>query len=55
MTPGDWGLLQPVTASTPGAAGDDQVLAAMVAVEAALLRAWARVDGTDDDAAARAL
>ena len=55
MTPGDWGLLQPVTAGTPDAAGDDQVLAAMVAVEAALLRAWARVDGTDDDAAARAL
>lgn len=55
MTAGDWGLLQPATAGTPDAAGDDQVLAAMVQVEAALLRAWATVDGTTDDAAARAL
>jgi 3-carboxy-cis,cis-muconate cycloisomerase len=55
MTAGDWGLLQPTTAGTRDAAGDDQVLAAMVRVEAALLRAWARVDGASDDEAARAL
>lgn len=55
MTPGDWGLLQPVTAGTRDAVGDDEVLAAMVQVEAALLRAWARLDGSDDDSAARAL
>lgn len=55
MTSGDWGLLQPVTAGAPDAAGDDHVLAAMVQVEAALLRAWAGVDDSDDDAAAREL
>ena len=55
MTTGDWGMLQPATAGTPDAADDDHVLAAMVQVEAALLRAWARLEGTDDDAAARAL
>lgn len=55
MTTSDWGLLQPATAGTRDVAGDDQVLAAMVQVEAALLRAWGRVDGTDDDSAARAL
>lgn len=51
MTASDWGLLQPVTAGTPDVPGDDDVLAAMVRVEAALLRAWAAEDGGGDDAA----
>ncbi|WP_456843698.1 lyase family protein [Cellulomonas sp. P5_C6] len=55
MTPGDWGLLQPATAGTRDAAGDDQVLAAMVQAEAALLRSWARLEGTSYEAAARVL
>ncbi|MEZ0447545.1 lyase family protein [Cellulomonas sp. ICMP 17802] len=55
MTAGDWGLLQPTTAGTRDAAGDDQVLAAMVRVEAALLRAWAAVDDEGDGGAARLL
>src|ERR1700712_5487758 len=55
MTAGDWGLLQPVGAGTRATAGDDQVLAAMVAVEAALLRAWGTVDGASYEPAARVL
>jgi 3-carboxy-cis,cis-muconate cycloisomerase len=55
VTAADWGLLQPVTAGTPDVPGDDEVLAAMVRVEAALLRAWAAEDGDADDAAARLL
>jgi 3-carboxy-cis,cis-muconate cycloisomerase len=55
MTAADWGLLQPVTAGTPDAPGDDDVLAAMVRVEAALLRAWVAEDGGGDDDAARVL
>lgn len=55
MTAADWGLLQPVTAGVPDLPGDDEVLAAMVRTEAALLRAWAAEDGTADDAPARCL
>ena len=55
MTTGDWGLLQPVGAGTRDLAGDDQVLTAMVQVEAALLHAWGRVDGTSYEPAVRVL
>ena len=43
--PFDWGLLEP--AGAPDApAGDDRVLAAMIAVEEALAGAWDELDGT---------
>jgi 3-carboxy-cis,cis-muconate cycloisomerase len=45
---GDWGLLEPLTHGSHAAAitGDDAYLDALVAVEAALARAWAQVPGT---------
>lgn len=42
----DWGLLEPAGA-LGASAGDDRVLAAMVAVEEALIAAWAELEGSD--------
>lgn len=50
----EWGLLEPLAASS-AATGDDAVLAAMVEVERALLLVWGRVRGSDVSAAAGAL
>ena len=50
----DWGLIDPGAADASGT-DDDAVLAAMVEVERALLRAWARVLGESLDTAADAL
>ena len=47
----DWGLLEPAGQSG-SAAGDDAVLSALVAVECALVRVWADVDGSDGEAVA---
>ncbi|MET1020458.1 MAG: lyase family protein, partial [Microterricola sp.] len=51
---GEWGLLEPLAASS-AVIGDDAVLAAMVEVERALLLAWGRESGADVGAAAGAL
>lgn len=51
---GEWGLLEPLAASS-AAIGDDAVLGAMVDVERALLLVWGRVRGSDVSAAAGAL
>ena len=50
----DWGLLEPLGASA-AVTSDDAVLAALVEVERALVRAWGRVLGEDLVAVARAL
>ena len=50
----DWGLIDPGAADASGT-DDDAVLAAMVEVERALLRAWARVLGESLDTAADSL
>lgn len=50
----DWGLIDPGAADTTGT-DDDAVLAAMVEVERALIRAWGSVLGERFDAAAEVL
>jgi len=50
----DWGLLEPLGASA-AATSDDAVLAALVEVERALIRAWGHVLGEDLDSVAGAL
>lgn len=50
----DWGLLEPLGASA-AATSDDAVLAALVEVERALVRAWGTVLGEDLDSVAGAL
>ncbi|WP_345763283.1 lyase family protein [Diaminobutyricibacter sp. McL0608] len=50
----DWGLLEPA-ASAGASAGDDAILDALVAVERALVLAWADLDGTDGSSAAAEL
>lgn len=54
MTGTDWGLIDPGAADATGT-DDDAVLAALVEVEQALLRAWGRVLGETLDAQADAL
>lgn len=54
MTGTDWGLIDPGAADATGT-DDDAVLAALVEVEQALLRAWGRVLGESLDAQADAL
>ncbi|GLI26582.1 3-carboxy-cis,cis-muconate cycloisomerase [Agromyces rhizosphaerae] len=54
MTAASWGLLDPAGAGA-SATGDDEVLRAMVDVEAALLGAWGDVLGEPHDAAAAVL
>ncbi len=54
MTGTDWGLIDPGAADASGT-DDDAVLAALVEVEQALLRAWGRVLGEELDAQADAL
>lgn len=50
----DWGLLEPLGASA-AATSDDSVLAALVEVERALVRAWGELLSEDLDAVAEAL
>jgi 3-carboxy-cis,cis-muconate cycloisomerase len=47
----DWGLLEPAADSGAGA-GDDAILDALVAVERALVLAWADLDGGDGESLA---
>jgi 3-carboxy-cis,cis-muconate cycloisomerase len=51
----DWGLLEPLGGAATATTGDDAMLAALVEVERALLRAWARVGDGDAAAIADAL
>ena len=51
----DWGLLEPLGGAATATTGDDAVLGALVEVERALLRAWARVGDGDVAAIADAL
>ncbi|MFC5791691.1 3-carboxy-cis,cis-muconate cycloisomerase [Agromyces tardus] len=51
----DWGLLEPLGSAATATTGDDAMLAALVEVERALLRAWARVGDGDAAAIADAL
>ncbi|NEN07965.1 3-carboxy-cis,cis-muconate cycloisomerase [Diaminobutyricibacter tongyongensis] len=50
----DWGLLEPA-GEAGSAAGDDAVLSALVAVERALVLAWADLDGRNGEALAALL
>lgn len=54
MTPADWGLLDPAGLGAFDPSSDDAVLSVMVAVERAILLAWAAEDG-EDGADARVL
>jgi 3-carboxy-cis,cis-muconate cycloisomerase len=53
VTPADWGLLDPAGLDAFDRTSDDAVLSAMVAVEHAIMLAWATEDGSDDSAHAR--